>query len=171
MAIRCQLDTVEDTKIVAACVAGLFAGDGQGAQTICLRGALGAGKSEFARHVISWLCDVDIADIPSPTFTLVQHYQTHGGRELWHMDLYRLTHPDEVWALGVEQGFETALCLIEWPDRIEPYLPHNRIDIDIAFSDSADESRIMDIDAKDTGWLAGLADAFGHTALRYSHLE
>ena len=171
MGIRCQLDTVEDTKIVAACVAGLFAGDGQGAQTICLRGALGAGKSEFARHVISWLCDVDIADIPSPTYTLVQHYKTHGGRELWHMDLYRLTHPDEIWALGVEQGFETALCLIEWPDRIEPYLPNNRIDIDIAFSDSADESRIMDIYAKDTGWLAGLTDAFGHTALRYSHLE
>ena len=171
MAIRCQLDTLDDTKIAAACLAGLFTGSMQDAQTICLRGALGAGKSELARHVISCLCDVDSADIPSPTFTLVQHYQTYTGLELWHMDLYRLAHRDEVWALGVEQGFETALCLIEWPDRIAGYLPEDAINIEMAFSGPDNDSRIMHIDSKDKGWLASLANAFAQAGIAVSHLE
>ena len=159
MGISCQLHSVNDTKIAAACIARLCAEDADTPQIFCLRGPLGAGKSELARHIIMALCDVDGADIPSPTFTLVQHYQTNSNGELWHMDLYRLTNRDEIWALGIEQGFEEAICLIEWPDIIAEYLPRNSVHIEIDFSCQMDESRIMRIDSENTIWLEGLAGA------------
>jgi len=61
-------------------------------------------------------------DVPSPTFTLVQTYQTP-QEEIWHCDLYRLTHPDEALELGLDDAFETAICLIEWPDRLGDTAP------------------------------------------------
>jgi len=171
MRISCQLYKVNDTKIAAACIAGLSADIQHNAQIICLRGPLGVGKSELARHIITTICDVDSADIPSPTFTLVQHYQTRTSYDLWHMDLYRLTHRDEIWALGVEQGFETALCLIEWPDRIEDYLPRNRVDIQIDFSDQADDGRVMQIETDNTKWLEKLASALEKADIHFYDAE
>ena len=60
--------------------------------------------------------------IPSPTFTLVQVYEAQGV-EIWHADLYRLTHPDEVWELGLDEAFQSAICLVEWPDRLGKHRP------------------------------------------------
>jgi tRNA threonylcarbamoyladenosine biosynthesis protein TsaE len=59
--------------------------------------------------------------VPSPTFTLVQSYQA--DVEIWHADLYRLSHPDEVLELGLDEAFDSAICLIEWPDRLGSLLP------------------------------------------------
>ena len=60
--------------------------------------------------------------MPSPTFTLVQTYDA-GDLEIWHCDLYRLTDPQEVLELGLDDAFIGAICLIEWPDRLGPDLP------------------------------------------------
>ncbi|CAG0911585.1 unnamed protein product [Cyprideis torosa] len=83
---------------------------------ILLSGGIGAGKTHFARALIQSLQDVP-EDVPSPTFTLIQQYETPAG-PIWHSDLYRLGHPDEVIELGLFEAFETAICLIEWPDRL-----------------------------------------------------
>lgn len=83
--------------------------------TICLSGGLGAGKSHFARSIIAHLSGE--VDIPSPTFTLVQTYSA-SDFTIWHADLYRLSSPDEVVELGLEEAFGHDLCLIEWPDRL-----------------------------------------------------
>ncbi len=64
--------------------------------------------------------------MPSPTFTLVQTYDT-GAVEIWHADLYRLTHPDEVEELGLMQAFDEAICLVEWPDRLGDLAPANAL--------------------------------------------
>ncbi|MEY3306217.1 MAG: hypothetical protein RLZZ413_255, partial [Pseudomonadota bacterium] len=81
--------------------------------TVLLQGPIGSGKSHLARSVIqSWLGRLE--DVPSPTFTLVQTYGD-GDAEIWHADLYRLSHPDEVNELGLEDAFGRAICLIEWP--------------------------------------------------------
>lgn len=88
---------------------------------ILLEGPIGAGKSCLARAFIRARLGAD-EDVPSPTFTLVQVYEDD-GTEVWHADLYRLTHPDEVWELGLDQAFETAICLVEWPDRLGSHLP------------------------------------------------
>jgi tRNA threonylcarbamoyladenosine biosynthesis protein TsaE len=84
--------------------------------TVLLQGPIGSGKSHFARSVIqSWLGRPE--DVPSPTFTLVQTYG-EGDTEIWHADLYRLSHPDEVIELGLDDAFGRAVCLIEWPERL-----------------------------------------------------
>ena len=91
---------------------------------VLLEGAIGAGKSHLARALIRALRDAD-EEVPSPTFTLVQTYP--GNPDIWHADLYRLTHPDEVHELGLEAAFDDAICLIEWPDRLGGYTPENPI--------------------------------------------
>lgn len=87
---------------------------------LLLEGAIGAGKSHFARAFIQERLG-RAEDVPSPTFTLVQTYQA--DVEIWHADLYRLTHPDEVLELGLEAAFDSGICLIEWPDRLGRFAP------------------------------------------------
>ncbi len=109
------LATPDATDALARHVApGLRAGD-----TLLLEGPIGAGKTHFARAIIkARLAALGRAeDVPSPTFTLVQTYDA-GPVEIWHADLYRLTHPDEALELGLEDAFGSAICLVEWPDRL-----------------------------------------------------
>lgn len=89
-------------------------------ETLLLDGPIGAGKSHLARALIRERLG-RMEDVPSPTFTLVQVYEA--DVEIWHADLYRLTHPDEVLELGLEDAFDTAICLIEWPDRLGAFVP------------------------------------------------
>ena len=129
-------------KIGRGLAARLDAGD-----ILCLHGALGAGKSALSRAIISGLCR-DIDDIPSPTFTLVQPYLAKAGFEVWHLDLYRLEREEEVLALGIEEAFFEACCLIEWPERITALLPDGAMHLYLGFSEN-DASRILDLSAPD----------------------
>lgn len=126
-----------DTRALAAKVAG----DARTGDCFALRGDLGAGKSVFARGFIQAL--IGDAEVPSPTFTLVQLYETPAG-PLYHFDLYRLDGPDDVWELGWEEALAAGICLVEWPDKAGPYLPKTaRV---INFTTLADESRKIGID-------------------------
>lgn len=114
-------ETENDTRAFASQIAPVLgAGD-----TVLLSGDIGAGKSFFSRAVIREIFQEDI-EIPSPTFTLVQVYEAEAF-DIWHCDLYRLTHPDEAIELGLEDAFEDALCLIEWPDRLSELAPENAV--------------------------------------------
>ena len=113
---------------------------------IALTGDLGAGKTVFARALIraaGRAVGIDFGHVPSPTFTLVQHYELPGVT-LYHFDLYRLTSPDEAWELGIEDAFGDGISVIEWADRIETLLPARRIRIDLAYG-VGDTARIAHI--------------------------
>lgn len=99
----------------------------QAGDTLLLHGPIGAGKSHLARALIRARLG-RMEDVPSPTFTLVQTYETDGP-EIWHADLYRLTHPDEVLELGLDDAFATAICLIEWPDRLGSHVPPGALNL------------------------------------------
>ena len=96
----------------------------QPGDVLLLSGQIGAGKSHLARAIIRHLLAKEgrVEDIPSPTFTLVQTYDTLIG-EVWHADLYRLSDPNDVFELGLDDAFEDAICLIEWPDRLGDDIP------------------------------------------------
>lgn len=100
---------------------------------LALRGELGAGKSVLARAIARG-AGVRGA-MPSPTFNLVYRYTgergcSAGEVEVWHLDLYRLEDPEEVWELGWrELGGDCQIVLIEWPERAEELLPAERWDI------------------------------------------
>jgi tRNA threonylcarbamoyladenosine biosynthesis protein TsaE len=115
-------DAAATLALGARLAAVLKAGD-----LVCLSGGLGAGKTTLARGAIAAWTGSD-EEAPSPTYTLVQTYEGAGG-ELWHVDLYRLKAPEEALELGLEDAFVAAACLIEWPERLGPYLPADRLDI------------------------------------------
>lgn len=80
---------------------------------VLLEGELGAGKSTLARALLHALGHT--GPVPSPTYTLVEPYEL-GGRQVYHVDLYRLTGPHELAALGWSE-LDDGLLLIEWPER------------------------------------------------------
>ena len=93
--------------------------------TLLLDGPVGAGKSHVARAAIRALCGAG-TEVPSPTFTLVQVYDGPDC-EIWHADLYRLTDPDEVVELGLVEAMDSAILLVEWPDRLGGYVPETAL--------------------------------------------
>lgn len=108
---------------------------------ILLSGDVGAGKTHFARSLIQSLL-AEPEDIPSPTFTLVQTYETTGA-DIWHADLYRLTSAQEVEELGLIDAFATAICLVEWPDRLGLLTPPSALSLDFTTGQSPDARSVL----------------------------
>ena len=111
-------------------------------------GEMGAGKTTF----ISALCralgvDEDLAN--SPSFSIINEYRFDTTAELiYHFDLYRLENVDEALEIGVEDYFDSgALCLLEWPERIEPLLPDDTVKVNITVND--DDTRTLTIQTPD----------------------
>lgn len=98
--------------------------------TVLLEGSIGAGKSHLARSLIQTRLAAENRweDVPSPTFTLVQTYDTDAA-QIVHADLYRLSDPDEVFELGLDTAFDTAITLVEWPDRLGSDRPDTALTI------------------------------------------
>lgn len=97
---------------------------------VALRGDLGAGKTTLARAVIRTLTGDPVHEVPSPTFTLVQTYET-GGTEIAHFDLYRLSAAEELDELGFDHLLKRGAALVEWPERAEDRLPPDRLEIEL----------------------------------------
>lgn len=117
--------------------------------TILLSGGVGAGKTHFARCLIQSQLIVP-EDVPSPTYTLVQTYQTRLG-EVWHADLYRLTDLSEIDELGLIQASTDAICLIEWPDRMGDQAPPDALTLSLEAPDG-DDRRVASLQWSDARW-------------------
>ncbi len=119
---------------------------------LLLDGPIGAGKTHFSRALIQARLG-HAEDVPSPTFTLVQTYEAKP--DIWHADLYRLTHPDEVVELGLQEAFETAICLVEWPDRLGDLAPDTALRLQFALTQGGAARRVLV--AGNASWAARLA--------------
>ena len=122
---------------------------------LLLEGEIGAGKTHFASAVIHALMD-PIDDVPSPTFTLIQVYDTSAG-EVWHADLYRLHSADECIELGLSEAFETAICLVEWPAKLKELTPPHALHLRLT-DDQGDDTRQLRLCWSDPRWQEKLAD-------------
>lgn len=121
---------------------------------LLLSGPIGAGKTHFARALI--LARLPLAeDVPSPTYTLVQTYDA-GTSEIWHADLYRLNTLDEIEELGLNDAFDQAICLVEWPDRLGTMAPMNAMEINFAALPDDDLSRRLSLRWSDGKWVRRL---------------
>jgi tRNA threonylcarbamoyladenosine biosynthesis protein TsaE len=125
-----ELPDLAATARLAAAVAALA----RPGDAILLSGLLGAGKTAFARAFLRAASGQPALEVPSPTFTLVQGYDTPGGT-IWHFDLYRLTRPDDAWELGLEDALADGITLIEWPERLGSALPAKRLDLTLREGD------------------------------------
>ena len=109
--MKIELPDAEATTALGQAIAPLLApGD-----SILLYGPLGMGKSTLARGLIRALTTPD-EDVPSPTFTLVQFYDS--DPPVAHFDLYRLTRPEEAFEIGLDEALDEGCAVIEWPERL-----------------------------------------------------
>lgn len=117
--------------------------DREGGTVFAFRGEMGAGKTTF----INALCaELGVTEgTASPTFAIINEYRSDTTAELiYHFDCYRIESLDEAEDIGVEDYFDSgALCFIEWPERIDPLLPLDTVDVEIKVN--PDDSRTISL--------------------------
>lgn len=124
-----SLPDVAATRALGARIAaGLSAGD-----LVALEGDLGAGKTTLARAILHSLGVSE--EVPSPTFTLVQLYETP-DLTVRHYDLYRIENANEIAELGIDEAVENGAALVEWPERAGGRLPGALLHVGLRATDA-----------------------------------
>ena len=111
------------------------------ADIIAFYGAMGAGKTTLIKNLCHRMGVTD--EVNSPTFAIVNEYVTEEGESVYHFDFYRIKKLEEAYDIGYENYFYSGnLCLIEWPEMIEPLLPEKYIRVEIRHGASDNEREI-----------------------------
>ena len=113
------------------------------ADVIAFYGPMGAGKTTLIKDLCHRMGVTD--EVNSPTFAIVNEYVTVEGESVYHFDFYRIKKLEEAYDIGYENYFYSGnLCLIEWPELIEPLLPERYLRVDIRLG-ATDDERIINI--------------------------
>jgi tRNA threonylcarbamoyladenosine biosynthesis protein TsaE len=129
----------EQTRRVGMRLGGML----QKGDVVCLQGELGAGKTTFVQGVAQGWGSLDA--VTSPTFILVNIYRRADGRQLFHMDAYRLDSAAEAEELDIDAMLAQGSLLIEWPERMDGLIPADRMWLQLEYLD--DEQRQMRINS------------------------
>lgn len=109
-------------------VASAIIKDSDSYKIIVLHGEMGAGKTTLVKAMAEHL-GVS-SGMSSPTFSIVNEYETENGRKVYHFDFYRLKNEAEAYDIGVDEYFDSGnYCFIEWPEKIPTLLPQDRADV------------------------------------------
>jgi tRNA threonylcarbamoyladenosine biosynthesis protein TsaE len=127
-------------EAATAALAERLAGALDGGLVVYLHGDLGAGKTSFARALLTRL---GVGErVKSPTYSLVESYQA-AGRPAWHLDLYRIADPGELEWLGLDALADpAALVLVEWPERGAGALPAADLELFLAHRGMGRQARL-----------------------------
>ena len=141
-----------DLDILALSKIGtIFAEHTKNGDLVLLSGKVGAGKTEFARQIIKAKAikeNLDIKEISSPTFSLIQTYDFKCGK-ISHIDLYRVNSEDELFELGIPDIFDNQITLLEWPEILEIKNFSRNINLEIK---DTKETRVIKIKFFGSGW-------------------
>lgn len=136
---KIEIESLSELPKVAEAVLGEL----RGRSVVLFRGPMGAGKTTLISRMAAALGAEDT--VTSPTFALVNQYEGEGGRRIYHFDFYRINNVEEALDLGYEEYFYSGeLCLVEWPEKIEPLLPEDAMTVTITVGE--DERRCFTID-------------------------
>lgn len=133
--------TADDMRARGRALGGALRSAGSGALVIGIEGELGAGKTTLVSGI---LAGVGVPGaIRSPTYTLIEPYDA-AGLQLYHIDLYRLSGPREVEALGIRDLLDAhAVLLIEWPSRAAGALPTEDLSVSIEYQGAGAQRRLL----------------------------
>ena len=113
------------------------------ADVVAFYGPMGAGKTTLIKDLCHRMGVTD--EVNSPTFAIVNEYVTEKGEAVYHFDFYRIKKLEEAYDIGYENYFYSGnLCLIEWPELIEPLLPESHLRVEIRLG-TTDDERIINI--------------------------
>lgn len=114
-----------------------------GRNVVLFYGGMGAGKTTLISRIVAALGADD--QVTSPTFAIVNQYVADGDNHIYHFDFYRIERVEEAFDFGYEEYFYSgALCLVEWPEKIEPLLPDDAMIVRIEIGDG--EQRVFEIE-------------------------
>lgn len=132
-----QISSLEGLSQVSECLIQMS----REANVIAFYGAMGAGKTTLIKNLCHKLGVAD--EVNSPTFAIVNEYLDQDQNSIYHFDFYRIKKIEEAYDIGYENYFYSDnLCLIEWPEMIEPLLPDKYIRVDISLGET-DDSRVI----------------------------
>jgi len=107
-------------------------------KTLLFYGSMGVGKTTLIKEIVKQLGVDDV--VSSPTFSLVNEYQSRNGETIYHFDFYRIHNEEEALDIGIEDYFyNNDWCFIEWPEKVKNLLPLNAVEIHLSLNN--DEAR------------------------------
>jgi len=107
-------------------------------KTLLFYGSMGVGKTTLIKEIVKQLGVDDV--VSSPTFSLVNEYQSNNGETIYHFDFYRIHSEEEALDIGIEDYFyNNDWCFIEWPEKVKNLLPLNAVEIHLSVNN--DETR------------------------------
>ena len=114
-----------------------------GRNVVLFYGGMGAGKTTLISRIVAALGAED--QVTSPTFAIVNQYVADDDNHIYHFDFYRIERVEEAFDFGYEEYFYSGdLCLVEWPEKIEPLIPDDAMVVRITAGDG--EERIFEIE-------------------------